>query len=89
MAFLLEVGIIDGGDHTIKVVHQFFGMSMREVETYKEEHLSNCGYFRQAEKDSRTVESLEEIDDDELPTVEDFEEPPDEDEDEEEREEED
>jgi hypothetical protein len=35
MAYCLEVAIIDGGDRAIKVVHQFFGYSEREVETYK------------------------------------------------------
>lgn len=74
MAFLLEVAIIDGGDQTIKVVHQFYGLSRKEVETYRREHLSNCGYFRSAENDDRTIEQLEEIEDSELPTREDYEE---------------
>jgi len=72
MAYMLEVAIIDGGDETIKVVHQFFGLSKREVETYKREHLTSCEYFRAAEKAGRTIEDLEEID--ELPTPEDYDE---------------
>jgi len=71
---LLEIAIIDGGDHTIKVVHQFYGLTEKEVKTYKKEHLSNCGYFRSADHDDRTVETLEEIPESELPTVEDYEE---------------
>ena len=73
MAYCLEVAIIDGGDRAIKVVHQFFGYSEREVETYKREHLASCEYFRSAERDGRTIEELEEIDDSELPTEEDYE----------------
>jgi hypothetical protein len=73
MAYLLEVAIIDGGDETIKVVHQFYGESEEEVQTYKREHLSSCSYFKSAETDGRTVENLEEIEEDELPEPEDFE----------------
>jgi hypothetical protein len=73
MAFLLEVAIIDGGDDTVKVVHQFFGVTEREVETYKREHLSGCEYFRTAEREGRTIEDLEEIDASELPTAADYE----------------
>lgn len=73
VAFLLEVAIVDGGDNTIKVVHQFYGMTRKEVETYRREHLSNCGYFRSAENDDRTIEELEEIEDSELPTPDDYE----------------
>jgi hypothetical protein len=73
MAYCLEVAIIDAGDRTIKVVHQFFGLSRREVETYKREHLSSCEYFRAAEREGNTIEELDEIDADELPTEEDFE----------------
>jgi len=73
MPYCLEVAIIDGGDRAIKVVHQFFGYSEREVETYKREHLASCEYFRAAERDGRTIEDLEEIDESELPTEEDYE----------------
>jgi hypothetical protein len=74
MAYLLEVAIIDGGDGEIKVVHQFYGVSRKEVETYKREHLASCEYYRSAEQDGRTIEELEEIEADELPTPEDYEE---------------
>ena len=73
MAFLLEVAIEDGGDSTIKVVHQFYGLTEREVETYKREHLANCEYFRAAEEEGRTIESLEELEESELPTAGDYE----------------
>ena len=72
MAFLIEVAIIDGGASTIKVVHQFDGLTRTECETYKREHLSNCDYFRTAEEDGRTVESVDEIDDESLPTPGDY-----------------
>ena len=74
MAYLLEVAIIDGGDDAVKVVHQFYGLTEREVETYKREHLAGCEYFRTAQREGRTVEDLEEIDESELPTAEDYEE---------------
>lgn len=72
MAYLLSVAIVDGGDRTIKVVHQFYGLTEREVDTYKQEHLGNCAYFRSAEAENRTVEYVEEISASELPKVEDF-----------------
>ena len=73
-AWLLEVAIIDGGDKTVKVVHQFYGLTRKECETYKREHLSNCGYFSSAEKEDRTIETLEEIPRAELPKPEDYDE---------------
>lgn len=87
MAYLLEIAIIDGGDSSIKVVHQFYGVSKKEVETYKREHLSSCGYFSSAEREGRTLESLDEIDKGELPTPDDYEEEEEEEEGEEEEEE--
>lgn len=71
MAFALHIDIVDPGDNTIKVSHTFWGLTRREAETYKREHLGSCEYFRAAEQEGRTVEELEEIDDDELPEVED------------------
>jgi hypothetical protein len=73
MAFALEVFIIDGGDQTIKVAHTFYGLTEAEVETYKREHLSSCDYFRSAMSEGRVIEELEEIDEDDLPNPEDFE----------------
>jgi hypothetical protein len=73
MAFALEVMIIDAGDETIKVAHVFYGTTKREVETYKREHEASCEYFRAAVKEGRTIEELEEIDDDELPDPADYE----------------
>jgi hypothetical protein len=74
MAYVLEVMIIDGGDHTIKVGHSFYGLTEAECERYKEEHLRSCEYFAAAERDGRTIEELEEVDADELPDPEDYEE---------------
>lgn len=73
MAYLLEIHIIDPGDGTIKVTHQFWGTSRREVETYKREHLSSCEYFRAAEQAGNTIEELSEIDPEEMPDADDFE----------------
>lgn len=74
MAYLLEVHIVDAGDKTIKVSHQFWGLTENEVKTYKREHLASCDYFRSAERDGRLIEILEQIPDEELPMPEDFEE---------------
>lgn len=74
MAYLLEVAIIDAGDGEIKVVHQFYGVSRAECESYRREHLAGCGYFGSAEKEHRTLETLEFIEDSELPTLDDYEE---------------
>lgn len=74
MAYLLTVHIVDGGDETIKVSHQFWGITEAECETYKREHLGNCDYFRTAEREGRTIEELEVIPESELPEPDDFEE---------------
>lgn len=71
MAFALHIDIVDPGDGAIKVSHTFWGLTRREAETYKREHLGSCEYFRAAEQEGRTIEELELIDDDELPEVED------------------
>lgn len=74
MAFILEVLIIDAGDRSIKVGHNFYGTTQKEVHTYYREHLASCEYFRAAEKDGRLIEELEEVDENELPTEEDYDE---------------
>lgn len=72
MAFALEVAIVDGGDETIKVVHTFYGLTEDECRTYFKEHLETCDYFRSAKRDGRLLEDLEEIDDDDLPEMDDY-----------------
>ena len=74
MAYVLEVHIIDPGDQTIKVTHQFWGLTEKESRTYYREHLSSCEYFRAAEKEGRVIEDLDRIDASEIPDPEDFEE---------------
>lgn len=74
MAFLLEIHIVDAGDRTIKVTHQFWGLTEREVLTYKREHLGSCEYFRSAEKEGRTIENLEAVDEEDLPDPDEFDE---------------
>ena len=74
MAFILEVLIIDAGDNTIKVGHNFYGLTEKECETYKREHLASCDYFRTAEREGRTIEEVWELDPDEkLPEPSDYE----------------
>jgi len=73
MAFCLEVHIVDPGDDTIKVTHQFWGLTEKECRTYYREHLSSCEYFRAAEQEGRVIEELDQIDASEMPDPEDFE----------------
>lgn len=89
MAFLLEVAIIDAGDRTIKVVHQFYGITLRECENYKAEHLAGCEYYRTAEKAGRTLETIDQISIGELPKLQDYDRDEDDDQDEDGREDED
>lgn len=85
MPFILEVMIIDGGDRTIKVGHNFYGVTEAECRTYKREHLASCDYYRSAEKDGRTIEELWELDPNEkLPEPSDYDEEEEDEEDEEE-----
>lgn len=74
MAILLEVHIIDAGDKTIKVTHQFWGLTLNEARTYFREHIGSCEYFRAAEREGRVIEEIEHIDPDDMPDPEDFEE---------------
>lgn len=69
MAFALHIDIVDPGDNTIKVSHTFWGLTQKEVMTYKREHLGSCEYFRSAEQEGRIIEDLEEVDEDDLPEV--------------------
>lgn len=74
MAIKITVDVVDPGDETIKVSHIFWGKSEHEARTYFTEHLASCEYFAAAAEDGRLIEEVEEIDDDELPEVEDAEE---------------
>lgn len=74
MAFCLEVHVVDPGDNTIKVTHCFWGMTEREAQTYKREHLGSCEYFRAAEQGGNTIEDMSEVDEDEMPDPDDFDE---------------
>jgi hypothetical protein len=78
MAKVLEVHIVDPGDKTIKVTHQFWGISEREVRTYFREHLASCEYFRSAQQEGRVIEDLDDVDEDEMPDPADFDEEDDE-----------
>lgn len=73
MACVLEVHIVDSGDNTIKVTHQFWGLTELEARTYYREHLASCEYFRAAEQAGNVIEEAIEVDEDELPDPEDFE----------------
>jgi hypothetical protein len=72
VAYILRVYIVDGGDRTIKVGHEFYGLTEKECDTYYREHLGSCDYFRSAEKEGRTIEEIEEVDRSELPSPDEF-----------------
>jgi len=78
VAFILRVRIIDPGDGTIKVGHEFYGLTEQECDTYYREHTSSCEYFAAAVKENRVIEEIDEVDEDELPTPFDVEMEPDE-----------
>ena len=73
MPYCLEVHIVDPGDNTIKVTHCFWGIAEREARTYYREHLASCEYFRSAEKEGRVIEDLIQVDEEEMPDPDDFE----------------
>jgi hypothetical protein len=74
MAVILTVYIIDPGDGTIKVGHEFYGQTKEEAETYFEEHIGSCEYFAAAVKEDRVLEELEHVPANELPRASDFDE---------------
>lgn len=74
MAYILRVYIIDPGDQTIKVGHEFYGLTEKEVDTYYREHTESCEYFKAAVSEGRIREEIEEVEEDEIPTPEEFEE---------------
>jgi hypothetical protein len=74
MAYILNAYIIDPGDQTIKVGHQFYGRTQEEVETYFEEHVASCEYFAAAMREERVIEEMESVPASELPQAADFEE---------------
>lgn len=74
MAFILEVLIVDPGDDTIKVGHSFFGLTEKECREYYREHIGSCEYFAAAVKAGNVIEELQEVEDDELPEPQDFDE---------------
>jgi hypothetical protein len=74
MAYVLEVHIVDPGDNTIKVTHQFWGLTERECRTYFREHLASCEYFRAAKSEGRVIEELDQVDEDDMPDPDEFEE---------------
>jgi hypothetical protein len=69
VAYDLEILIIDAGDGTIKVGHHFYGLTEQEARHYFKEHMG-CEYLASAVREGRIIETIEEIDDDELPEAE-------------------
>lgn len=73
MAVILRVYIIDPGDGTIKVEHDFFGRTEKEVDTYYAEHIGSCEYFAAAVREDRVIEELEdEVPESDLPRASQF-----------------
>jgi hypothetical protein len=69
MAWAFTVDVVDPVDGEIKVSHTFWGETKEECRTYYEEHRKSCEYFDAAVLDGRTLEDMEEISDEELPTA--------------------
>lgn len=57
-------------DGRVIVAHTFFGKNEAEAEKWKKHHLESCEYFRAAEKEGRTLEVTEELDELPEPTAE-------------------
>lgn len=68
MANALHVYIVNP-DHEVLVEHIFYGDTLEECRQVKAEHLESCEYFAAAEREGRTDEWHERIDDDERPSV--------------------
>ena len=69
MAFALNVDIIEhrSGEKTIPLTLTFWGETEAETELEWNKLKSKFEFFAAAEREGRTIEELEEIDDDELP----------------------
>lgn len=70
MAWILTSYIIDPGDRTIKVSHNFYGLNKEEAQTYFNEHLSSCEYFKAAHDEGRTFEEWDQVPQSDLPVAE-------------------
>jgi len=71
MAFALTVDIIEhaDGESTIPMSLTFWGDTEAETELAWTNLKNKFDFFAAAEREGRTIEELEEIDDDELPDV--------------------
>lgn len=73
MAYEMRVDICDE-DGGISVTHSFWGMTAKEAEAAMAAHLVQDKALAAAQDEGRTIEELEEIDDDDLPEAEEGEE---------------
>ncbi len=73
MAVALNVDVWDE-DGEVLVRHVFFGATEEEAEEKRDAHMAQCVMFRKADAESRTGEFTEEIDEDEIPTEDDYDE---------------
>jgi len=69
MAYELSVDMVDA-DGEISVTHSFWGMTEKETEDAMETHLKADAALSAAVDECRTIDNLEEIDDADLPEVE-------------------
>ena len=70
-AYSLTVDIVDLQTGEIHVTHTFWGETKAQVQARRREHEQGCEAFAAAVRDHRTIEDIEEIDEDELPCAED------------------
>lgn len=82
MAYALEVDIIEheAGEPVIRMSLTFWGQSEAECEQTWSELQRKYDFFGSARREGRTIEELDEVDDDELPDPEDDEDDMDDDE---------
>lgn len=70
MAHKIVVDIVDPGDSKIKVTHTFWGVTESEARANYTHHLASCEYFLAAVEGDNVIEEEFEIDEREIPEVE-------------------
>jgi hypothetical protein len=68
--YCLTVDIVDHRDGEIYVTYTFWGHTAVEARDHMRRHEQDCSCFAAAVREGRTVDELEEIDEDEMPEAE-------------------
>jgi hypothetical protein len=73
MAWKLTSYIVNPDDEEILVAHEFYSPktgTQSECKNYFKEHQESCEYFAAAVQEGRTIEKWEQIDSEDMPSVE-------------------